>query len=198
MLKEPTTEKLKAMRLDAMAAAWNEQQGKPDIAGLSFDERFGMLVDAEWLHRETKRLTTALRDAKLKLVERVPRRHRVLAEARDRSRTASPARRVPLGRRAPQRPHHRDDRDWQKRTSRARSRSKRAAKATVRSTDEHRGYSPSSRSRAPTEPIHACSPRSRAPTCSCSTTGRSRRSPKASAAICSRCSRIGTARDRPS
>jgi DNA replication protein DnaC len=67
MLKEPTTEKLKAMRLDAMAAAWNEQQGKPDIAALSFDERFGMLIDAEWLHRETKRLTTVLRDAKLKL-----------------------------------------------------------------------------------------------------------------------------------
>ncbi len=67
MLKEPTIDKLKAMRLDAMATAWNEQQGKPDTAGLSFDERFGMLVDAEWLHRETKRLTTALRDAKLKL-----------------------------------------------------------------------------------------------------------------------------------
>jgi DNA replication protein DnaC len=67
MLREPTTEKLKAMRLDAMATAWDEQHGKPDIAGLSFDERFGMLVDAEWLHRETKRITTALRDAKLKL-----------------------------------------------------------------------------------------------------------------------------------
>jgi DNA replication protein DnaC len=67
MLKEPTIEKLKAMRLDAMAAAWTEQQGKPDVSGLSFDERFGMLVDAEWLHRENKRLTKVLRDAKLKL-----------------------------------------------------------------------------------------------------------------------------------
>lgn len=67
MLKEPTIEKLKAMRLDAMAAAWLEQQGKADVSGLSFDERFGMLVDAEWLHRENKRLAKALRDAKLKL-----------------------------------------------------------------------------------------------------------------------------------
>jgi DNA replication protein DnaC len=67
MLKEPTIEKLQAMRLDAMAAAWNEQQGKPDIANLSFDERLGMLVDAEWLHRENKRLKTVLREAKLKL-----------------------------------------------------------------------------------------------------------------------------------
>ena len=57
MLKEPTIEKLKAMRLDAMAAAWTEQQGKADVSGLSFDERFGMLVDAEWLHLEKKRLT---------------------------------------------------------------------------------------------------------------------------------------------
>lgn len=67
MLTEPTIEKLKAMRLDAMAATWKEQSGKPDVNRLSFDERFGILVDAEWLHRENKRLAKALRDAKLKL-----------------------------------------------------------------------------------------------------------------------------------
>jgi DNA replication protein DnaC len=67
MLTEPTIEKLKAMRLDAMAAAWSEQNGKPDVNHLAFDERFGLLVDAEWLHRENKRLTTALRDAKLRI-----------------------------------------------------------------------------------------------------------------------------------
>lgn len=67
MLTEPTTEKLKAMRLDAMATAWKEQAGKPDVNRLAFDERFGMLVDAEWLHRENRRLATALRDAKLKI-----------------------------------------------------------------------------------------------------------------------------------
>jgi DNA replication protein DnaC len=67
MLKEPTIEKLKAMRLDAMAAAWNEQDGKPDVHRLAFDERLGILVDAEWLHRENKRLANALREAKLKL-----------------------------------------------------------------------------------------------------------------------------------
>jgi DNA replication protein DnaC len=55
------------MRLEAMAAAWSEQGSKPEIASLSFDERFGMLVDAEWTHRENKRVTTALREAKLKL-----------------------------------------------------------------------------------------------------------------------------------
>jgi DNA replication protein DnaC len=67
MLIEPTNEKLKAMRLDAMASTWSEQAGKPDVHKLAFDERFGMLVDAEWQHRENKRLATALREAKLRL-----------------------------------------------------------------------------------------------------------------------------------
>jgi DNA replication protein DnaC len=67
MLTEPTLEKLKAMRLDAMATTWSEQKDKPEVHQLAFDERFGMLVDAEWLHRENKRTTAALRDAKLRL-----------------------------------------------------------------------------------------------------------------------------------
>jgi DNA replication protein DnaC len=67
MLTEPTIEKLKAMRLDAMATAWSEQSGKSDLNHLAFDERFGLLVEAEWLHRENKRLTTALREAKLRI-----------------------------------------------------------------------------------------------------------------------------------
>lgn len=67
MLTEPMIERLKTMHLDAMATTWKEQGGKPDVMRLSFDERFGMLVDAEWQHRENKRLTKALRDAKLRL-----------------------------------------------------------------------------------------------------------------------------------
>jgi DNA replication protein DnaC len=67
MLTEPTNEKLQAMRLETMAATWRDQTGKPDVHKLAFDERFGMLVDAEWLYRENKRLATALRDAKLRI-----------------------------------------------------------------------------------------------------------------------------------
>ena len=67
MLTEPTIEKLKTMRLEAIAAAWKEQTGKADMGRLSFDERFGLLVDAEWLQRENKRLGTALREAKLRI-----------------------------------------------------------------------------------------------------------------------------------
>jgi DNA replication protein DnaC len=67
MLNEPTLEKLKAMRLDTLAAAWLEQQKKPDLAKLAFDERLALLVDAEWLHRENARLGRALKEAKLRL-----------------------------------------------------------------------------------------------------------------------------------
>jgi DNA replication protein DnaC len=55
------------MKLDAMAAAWAEQSARPGIARLSFDERFGLLVDAEWLHRGSKRLGRVLREAKLRI-----------------------------------------------------------------------------------------------------------------------------------
>jgi DNA replication protein DnaC len=69
MLREPTMEKLHTMRLDAMAAAWLEQQRSADIIALSFDERFAMLVDAEWMARENKRLARALKEAKLRIAE---------------------------------------------------------------------------------------------------------------------------------
>ena len=67
MLNEPTVEKLRTLRLDAMADAWTQQRSNLEMAGLSFDERFGLLIDAEWLARENKRLTRLLRDAKLRL-----------------------------------------------------------------------------------------------------------------------------------
>jgi DNA replication protein DnaC len=67
MLTTPTLDKLHGLRLPAMAQAWTEQQQTADVQALSFDERFGLLVEAEWLARENKRLARALREAKLKL-----------------------------------------------------------------------------------------------------------------------------------
>lgn len=67
MLTHPTIEKLKSLRLDAMAAAWSAQQQDGSMSSLSFDERLGLLVDAEWLSRENKRLDRALKEAKLRL-----------------------------------------------------------------------------------------------------------------------------------
>jgi len=67
MLNAPTIQQLHALKLGAMAAAWTEQHGQADLTALSFDERFGLLVEAEWRARENKRLTRALQDAKLKI-----------------------------------------------------------------------------------------------------------------------------------
>ena len=67
MLNAPTLEQLHALKLGAMAAAWTEHQQQADMTALAFDERFALLVEAEWRARENKRLTRALQDAKLKL-----------------------------------------------------------------------------------------------------------------------------------
>jgi DNA replication protein DnaC len=67
MLDEPTLQKLRALRLEAFAATWTEQQKHPEMAKLSFDERLGLLVDAECLARENKKLGRLLTDAKLRI-----------------------------------------------------------------------------------------------------------------------------------
>jgi DNA replication protein DnaC len=67
MLREPTTEKLYSLRLATMARAWEEQGRTPKLADLSFDERFALLVDAEHLERENRRLQRLLRDADFRI-----------------------------------------------------------------------------------------------------------------------------------
>lgn len=67
MLKQPTLEKLQSLHFHAFAKAWEEQEAKPDAQTMSFDERLGLLVDAEWLYRENARVTRNLREAKLRI-----------------------------------------------------------------------------------------------------------------------------------
>jgi len=67
MVNEQTVEKLYAMRLGAMALAWQEQSGSAGTAKLSFDDRFGMLVDAEHLARDNRRLKRLLKAAELRI-----------------------------------------------------------------------------------------------------------------------------------
>lgn len=67
MLSPPTLDKLHALKLPAMAAAWTAQAQDADVSALPFEERFGLLVEAEWLARENLRLTRTLQAAKLKL-----------------------------------------------------------------------------------------------------------------------------------
>ena len=67
MLVNPTVEKLHAMRLRAMAEAFTEQLADPDMAQLSFEERFSLLVDRQWTWRENRALDRRLKNARLKL-----------------------------------------------------------------------------------------------------------------------------------
>ena len=69
MLREPTIEKLHAMRLRVMASTWIEQDKSPDTIALPFDERLALLVDAEMLARDNGRLIKNLRDAKLRIAD---------------------------------------------------------------------------------------------------------------------------------
>jgi hypothetical protein len=54
MLKHPTEERLAALGLTGMAKALEEQRKQPDIAALSFEERFALLVDREATERDNK------------------------------------------------------------------------------------------------------------------------------------------------
>ena len=66
MLITPTIEKLQALSLGGMARALAEQLGRPDYAGLSFEERLGLLVDREAQDRENRRLARHLKAARLR------------------------------------------------------------------------------------------------------------------------------------
>lgn len=66
MIQQVTLEKLRSMRLNGFAAALEEQNESASYGALGFDERLGLLVDCEMTHREDRRLTRLLRNAKLK------------------------------------------------------------------------------------------------------------------------------------
>ena len=50
-----------------MAEALKDQMARPDMDDLAFEERFAMLVDAQYLFRENKRMKRLLENAKLKI-----------------------------------------------------------------------------------------------------------------------------------
>ncbi len=63
MVNEATVQKLAEMRLTVMAEAFRAQERDPAFAGLSFEERLGLIVDAEWSRRKSNRLCKLIRDA---------------------------------------------------------------------------------------------------------------------------------------
>jgi len=69
MLNQPTLDKLYTMRMSAMALAWQEQQNDANIVGADFDDRFGLLVDAEHIARDNRRLKRLLNNAALRFPE---------------------------------------------------------------------------------------------------------------------------------
>jgi DNA replication protein DnaC len=66
MLNQQTLHKLFVMRLNGMADAFRQQMEQPDASGLSFEERFGMLVDRQWSWKEDRALARRLRTSRLK------------------------------------------------------------------------------------------------------------------------------------
>ena len=63
MLDNNTGSKLHEMKLSVMAAAFKMQLGKSDFNEMSFEEQFGLLVDAEWTERKNNRLKRLVRSA---------------------------------------------------------------------------------------------------------------------------------------
>ena len=67
MLTEQTFDKLHGLKLFGMAEAFKEQLQQPAIQDLTFEERFGLLVDRQWTFKEDCRLKRLLQEAKLKI-----------------------------------------------------------------------------------------------------------------------------------
>lgn len=65
-MNNQTVEQLCQMRLHGMASGFNEQLQSPNTAELCFEDRFAMIVQKEWTHRENRKLAIRLKAAKLK------------------------------------------------------------------------------------------------------------------------------------
>lgn len=66
MFDQQTLNQLHVMRLNGMADAFRRQQEQTDLGGLSFAERFALLVDAQWTYKENRSLQRRLRVSRLK------------------------------------------------------------------------------------------------------------------------------------
>ena len=63
MLDNNTASKLHEMKLSVMATTFQKQLADSAASGLSFEERFGLLVDAEWASRKNNRMKRLIRKA---------------------------------------------------------------------------------------------------------------------------------------
>jgi DNA replication protein DnaC len=63
MLTETTIAKLNEMKMSVMAQAFRNQLTNPDFSSMPFEDRFGLLVDSEWVNRKSNRLTRLIKNA---------------------------------------------------------------------------------------------------------------------------------------
>jgi len=66
MLNNQTIALMRAMKLPAMANEYQRQLETPAMTALDFEERIGMIVDAEWLQRENSRIQRLKKAANLR------------------------------------------------------------------------------------------------------------------------------------
>jgi DNA replication protein DnaC len=66
MLNEQTIEKLMVLRLRSMARAFREQLNDTSVAALSFEDRFGLIVDRQWSDRMNSRIEQLIQKASFK------------------------------------------------------------------------------------------------------------------------------------
>ena len=69
MLIHPTADRLRLLSLRAMADAYLAHQRDQSTLALDFDARLALLVDAEVLARENRKLARYLKEAKLRIAQ---------------------------------------------------------------------------------------------------------------------------------
>jgi len=66
MLTQPTLDRMNAMKMFFMVDAFQRQLASTQSSALNFEERLGLLIDAEWSGREQRKLDQRLRTARLR------------------------------------------------------------------------------------------------------------------------------------
>jgi DNA replication protein DnaC len=66
MVNTSTIQKLVSMKLSVMAEQFSEQMQQPSFHNMSFEDRLGLLVDAEWNRRKNNHLEKLIRTATLR------------------------------------------------------------------------------------------------------------------------------------
>lgn len=69
MMMHTTLAQLRELKLEGLATGLQEQLAQPDMAALSFEERFSLLIERELHHRQDRRLERLLKNARLKYAQ---------------------------------------------------------------------------------------------------------------------------------